>query len=166
MIRRVALTALAFVLLAALVFEYINGFHDAANAIATVVSTWGSAPRPRGSHMIVAADGRFEGSVSGGCVEGDVLATAAEVIASGKAVRRRYGVADGKAWAVGLPCGGEIEVMLLGGLVQADIGHRREVAFREGGMGGGALDAHRLAFQGGLDAGDALFRRFGTVIQA
>lgn len=87
-------------------------WHGQGMAIATVVSTWGSAPRPRGSHMIVAADGRFEGSVSGGCVEGDVLATAAEVIASGKAVRRRYGVADGQAWAVGLPCGGEIEVMV------------------------------------------------------
>lgn len=87
-------------------------WHGQGMAIATVVSTWGSAPRPRGSHMIVAADGRFEGSVSGGCVEGDVLATAAEVIASGAAARRRYGVADGQAWAVGLPCGGEIEVMV------------------------------------------------------
>ena len=50
-------------------------------ALATVVSTWGSAPRPRGSHMLVHADGRFEGSVSGGCVESDILQTAAEVIA-------------------------------------------------------------------------------------
>ncbi|KAK0348695.1 hypothetical protein LTR94_036158, partial [Friedmanniomyces endolithicus] len=50
-------------------------------ALATVVSTWGSAPRPRGSHMLVHADGRFEGSVSGGCVEGDILDTAARVIA-------------------------------------------------------------------------------------
>ncbi len=81
-------------------------------AIATVVSTWGSAPRPRGSHMLVNADGRFEGSVSGGCVEGDVLALAEQVIATGQAVRRHYGVSDPAAWEVGLPCGGAIEVMV------------------------------------------------------
>ncbi|MDB5738608.1 MAG: XshC-Cox1-family protein, partial [Sphingomonas bacterium] len=81
-------------------------------AIATVISTWGSAPRPRGSHMLVHADGRLEGSVSGGCVEGDVLALAADVIASGRSELRRYGVADGAAWEVGLPCGGEIEVLV------------------------------------------------------
>ncbi|GAA0726671.1 XdhC family protein [Sphingomonas japonica] len=81
-------------------------------AIATVVSTWGSAPRPRGSHMIVHGDGRFEGSVSGGCVETDILATAADVIAGAPFQRRQYGVADDAAWEVGLPCGGEIEVMV------------------------------------------------------
>lgn len=81
-------------------------------AIATVVSTWGSAPRPRGSHMIVHADGRFEGSVSGGCVEADILATAAAVIASGRAELKRYGVADDAAWQAGLPCGGEIAVLV------------------------------------------------------
>lgn len=81
-------------------------------ALATVVSTWGSAPRPRGSHMLVHADGRFEGSVSGGCVEADILATAADVIATGRHARRRYGVADAAAWEVGLPCGGEIEVLV------------------------------------------------------
>lgn len=81
-------------------------------ALATVTSTWGSAPRPRGSHMLVHADGRFEGSVSGGCVESDILATAAEVIAGAPFVVKRYGVADAAAWEVGLPCGGEIEVMV------------------------------------------------------
>ena len=81
-------------------------------AIATVVSTWGSAPRPQGSHMLVHADGRFEGSVSGGCVEGEVVALAAQVIATGRAERRRYGVSDASAWEVGLPCGGSIEVMI------------------------------------------------------
>ncbi len=81
-------------------------------AIATVVSTWGSAPRPRGSHMIVHVDGRFEGSISGGCVETDVLQRAAEVIAGRPAHVERYGVADGDAWEVGLPCGGEIAVMV------------------------------------------------------
>jgi len=81
-------------------------------ALATVVSTWGSAPRPRGSHMLVHADGRFEGSVSGGCVENDILQTAAEVIAGAPFQVRRYGVEDASAWEVGLPCGGEIAVMV------------------------------------------------------
>lgn len=81
-------------------------------ALATVVSTWGSAPRPRGSHMLVHADGRFEGSVSGGCVETDILQTAAEVIAGAPAVVKTYGVADPAAWEVGLPCGGEISVLV------------------------------------------------------
>jgi xanthine dehydrogenase accessory factor len=81
-------------------------------ALATVVSTWGSAPRPRGSHMLVHADGRFEGSVSGGCVEGDILETAAAVIAGAPFQVKRYGVADAAAWEVGLPCGGEIAVMV------------------------------------------------------
>ena len=81
-------------------------------ALATVTATWGSAPRPRGSHMLVAADGRFEGSVSGGCVEGEVLANAAQVIAGGDFRTLRYGIADANAWEVGLPCGGEIAVMV------------------------------------------------------
>ncbi|URW75674.1 XdhC family protein [Sphingomonas donggukensis] len=81
-------------------------------ALATVVSTWGSAPRPRGSHMLVHADGRFEGSVSGGCVETDILETAAQVIAGAPAVVKTYGVADAAAWEVGLPCGGEIAVLV------------------------------------------------------
>jgi xanthine dehydrogenase accessory factor len=81
-------------------------------ALATVVSTWGSAPRPRGSHMIVHRDGRFEGSVSGGCVENDILTTAAEVIAGAPFQVKQYGVADAAAWEVGLPCGGEISVMV------------------------------------------------------
>ncbi len=81
-------------------------------AIATVISTWGSAPRPRGSHMLVAADGRFEGSVSGGCVEGEVLSAAAETIADGRWRRLRFDVAEETAWSVSLPCGGEIEVIV------------------------------------------------------
>ena len=81
-------------------------------ALATVVSTWGSAPRPRGSHMLVHRDGRFEGSVSGGCVESDIMDTAARVIAGAPFQVKRYGVADADAWEVGLPCGGEIAVMV------------------------------------------------------
>lgn len=81
-------------------------------ALATVISTWGSAPRPRGSHMLVHEDGRFEGSVSGGCVETDILQTAAEVIAGSPAVVKTYGVTDPAAWEIGLPCGGEISVLV------------------------------------------------------
>jgi xanthine dehydrogenase accessory factor len=87
-------------------------WRGAPMALATVVSTWGSAPRPRGSHMLVHADGRFEGSVSGGCVEGEVLTLAEQVMATGKAEARRYGVSDASAWEVGLPCGGSIEVLV------------------------------------------------------
>ncbi|MGN6271275.1 MAG: XdhC family protein [Sphingomonas sp.] len=81
-------------------------------ALATVTSTWGSAPRPKGSHMIVHQDGRFEGSVSGGCVESDILATAAEVISGKPFIMKEYGVEDAAAWEVGLPCGGRIAVMV------------------------------------------------------
>ncbi len=93
-------------------FEAFRAWQGDRLALATVVSTWGSAPRPRGSHMLVHADGRMEGSVSGGCVEGEVLALAAEVIETGRSERRSYGVADGAAWEVGLPCGGTIEVLV------------------------------------------------------
>ncbi|MEO5937377.1 MAG: XdhC family protein [Sphingomonas sp.] len=89
-----------------------EAWKGAPMALATVVSTWGSAPRPRGSHMIVHQDGRFEGSVSGGCVENDILTTAAEVIAGAPFQVKQYGVADAAAWEVGLPCGGEISVMV------------------------------------------------------
>jgi xanthine dehydrogenase accessory factor len=81
-------------------------------AIATVVETWKSAPCPVGTHMLVHADGRFVGSVSGGCVEGDVLERAHMVLAGAPSVLRRYGVADDAAWDVGLPCGGDIQVLV------------------------------------------------------
>jgi xanthine dehydrogenase accessory factor len=81
-------------------------------ALATVIETWRSAPCPVGTHMLVHADGRFVGSVSGGCVEGDVLHIASEIIAGAPPVVRRYGVADGAAWEVGLPCGGDIQVLV------------------------------------------------------
>ncbi|MET0371346.1 MAG: XdhC family protein [Sphingobium sp.] len=87
-------------------------WRGAPMALATVVATWGSAPRPRGSHMIVHADGRFEGSISGGCVETDVLQRAADVIAGRDGHVEAYGVADADAWAAGLPCGGTIEVLV------------------------------------------------------
>jgi xanthine/CO dehydrogenase XdhC/CoxF family maturation factor len=79
-------------------------------AIATVVETWGSAPRPAGSHLVVDGDGNFEGSVSGGCVEGAVVAEAVDVIGDGKPRMLEFGVADETAWRVGLSCGGRIKV--------------------------------------------------------
>ncbi|MGJ8535924.1 MAG: XdhC family protein [Parasphingopyxis sp.] len=81
-------------------------------AVATVLRTWTSAPRPAGSHMLVHEDGRFEGSVSGGCVEGEILLAAAQVIAENRFQIRDYGVENETAWEIGLPCGGQIRVMI------------------------------------------------------
>jgi xanthine/CO dehydrogenase XdhC/CoxF family maturation factor len=79
-------------------------------AIATVVETWGSAPRPTGSNLVIDEDGNFLGSVSGGCVEGAVVTEAIDVIESGKPRTLEFGVADETAWRVGLSCGGTIRV--------------------------------------------------------
>lgn len=79
-------------------------------AIATVIETWGSAPRPAGSHLVIDGEGNFHGSVSGGCVEGAVLSEAAAVIESGEPKMLDFGVADETAWRVGLSCGGRIRV--------------------------------------------------------
>ena len=79
-------------------------------ALATVVETWGSAPRPVGSHLVIDEHDNFLGSVSGGCVEGDVIAEAAAVIADGKPKLLEFGVADETAWKAGLSCGGTIRV--------------------------------------------------------
>lgn len=81
-------------------------------ALATVVETWGSAPRPTGSHLVVDSEGNFEGSVSGGCVEGSVVAEAADVIEAGEPRMLEFGVADETAWRVGLSCGGRIRVFV------------------------------------------------------
>ena len=79
-------------------------------ALATVMETWGSAPRPTGSHLVIDEDGHFLGSVSGGCVEGAVVSEALDVIASGAPKMLEFGVADETAWRVGLSCGGKIKV--------------------------------------------------------
>jgi len=79
-------------------------------ALATVIETWGSAPRPEGSRLVVDADGHFEGSVSGGCVETAVIETALEVIRNGKPRVLEFGVSNERAWEVGLACGGRIQV--------------------------------------------------------
>lgn len=81
-------------------------------ALATVVETWGSAPRPVGSHLVIDEAGHFLGSVSGGCVEGEVVTEALEVIGSGGSRLLDFGVADETAWRAGLSCGGRIRVFV------------------------------------------------------
>jgi xanthine dehydrogenase accessory factor len=78
--------------------------------LATVIDTIRSAPRQPGAKMVVREDGTFTGSVSGGCVEADVVERAKQIFAGGEARRVHYGVTDGEAWEVGLSCGGEIDV--------------------------------------------------------
>ncbi len=80
--------------------------------LATVVETWGSAPRPCGSQLAIAKDGEIAGSVSGGCVEGAVITEAQEVLETGETRVLEFGVSDDQAFAVGLACGGRIRVML------------------------------------------------------
>jgi xanthine/CO dehydrogenase XdhC/CoxF family maturation factor len=81
-------------------------------ALATVVNTWGSSPRPLGSKLAVDADGAFVGSVSGGCVEGAVVTEALETIRDGKPRLLDFGVTNEQAWEVGLACGGKIEIFV------------------------------------------------------
>ena len=85
---------------------------DPAVALATVVDTWGSAPVPIGGQMVIGAGGKFLGSVSGGCVEAEVIAQAEELLKSGGHKTLEFGIADETAWKVGLPCGGSIQVYL------------------------------------------------------
>jgi xanthine/CO dehydrogenase XdhC/CoxF family maturation factor len=79
-------------------------------ALATVVETWGSSPRPAGSQLAVSDAGTFVGSVSGGCVEGAVVETALEVIANGRPELIEFGVTNDQAWEVGLACGGRVRI--------------------------------------------------------
>jgi xanthine dehydrogenase accessory factor len=81
-------------------------------ALATVVETWGSAPRPAGSQLVISGAGDIMGSVSGGCVEGAVVVEAVEAIADGRPRLLAYGVSDDEAFAVGLACGGTIRVLV------------------------------------------------------
>ncbi len=86
---------------------------DGKVAIATVIDTWGSAPVPTGGQMAIAADGRFQGSVSGGCIEGEVIVEAEELLGSDAGPKvLTFGVADETAWRAGLPCGGTVKVLV------------------------------------------------------
>ena len=81
-------------------------------ALATVVETWGSSPRPAGSHLAIRDDGLFMGSVSGGCVEGAVVEEAIKVMQTGASKVLEYGVSNEQAWEVGLACGGRVEILV------------------------------------------------------
>lgn len=85
---------------------------DQAIALATVVKTWGSSPRPAGAKMAVKADGEMIGSVSGGCVENAVIEAALQVLQTGKPKLLAFGVSNEQAWEVGLACGGRIEIFV------------------------------------------------------
>jgi xanthine dehydrogenase accessory factor len=83
-----------------------------AVALATVVETWGSSPRPAGSRLAVTASGRMAGSVSGGCIEGAVADAAKQTMASGSPQLLDFGITDERAWEVGLACGGKLKVFV------------------------------------------------------
>ena len=108
--------------------------------VATVIDTIRSAPRQPGAKMVVRESGRFTGSVSGGCVEADVVERAQQIFAGEEARRVHYGVTDGEAWEVGLSCGGEIDVWV----EEADPALWREVrALLDAGRLRDALHGHR-----------------------
>jgi|TARA_B100000809_G_scaffold189441_1_gene187959 xanthine/CO dehydrogenase XdhC/CoxF family maturation factor len=83
---------------------------DRQVALATVIATWGSSPRPVGSQLVVDSEGHFEGSVSGGCIEGAVIEVAQGAMESGEPALLEFGVSDEQAWEVGLACGGTVRV--------------------------------------------------------
>lgn len=123
-------------------------------ALATVVQTWGSAPRRVGAQMVVSGDGQIEGSVSGGCVEGAVMVAAMDAIECGKGALLEFGVSDGDAFAVGLACGGTIKVLVepIGPVLSIEVlqelvaarAARKAVAYIANGETGGGT----LAFSG------------------
>ncbi|MDW3221928.1 MAG: XdhC family protein [Paracoccaceae bacterium] len=94
--------------------EQALAWHDAGRGavLATVVETWGSAPRRVGAQLVIAGDGEMQGSVSGGCVEGAVVLEAADALEKGEQRLLEYGVSDGDAFAVGLACGGTIRILV------------------------------------------------------
>lgn len=94
----------------ALAAEWRDAGHGVA--LATVVRTWGSAPRRPGSQLAVNDRGEMAGSVSGGCVEGAVIEASKEVLETGEPRMLEFGVSDDEAWEVGLACGGSVEIYL------------------------------------------------------
>lgn len=81
-------------------------------ALATVISTWGSSPRPVGSKLVIDSDGAMSGSVSGGCVESAVVEAAQQIIETGQPRLLEFGVSDERAWEVGLACGGRVQIFV------------------------------------------------------
>ena len=96
------------------VLDSARAWHAAGDtvAIATVVDTWGSSPRPRGSRLVVTSSGRMAGSVSGGCVEGAVAEAAHSTFQTGAPQVLEFGITNERAWEVGLACGGKLTVFL------------------------------------------------------
>lgn len=90
--------------------EWLNNSQKVA--LARVIKTWGSSPRPIGSVLLINEEGKMAGSVSGGCVEGSFVKSALEVMYSGESKKLSYGVADEEAWSVGLSCGGNLDVFV------------------------------------------------------
>jgi len=90
--------------------DWKNAGHGVA--LATVVKTWGSSPRPAGSHLVVRDDGSFLGSVSGGCVEGAVVEQALGAMKAGLSTVLEFGVTNEQAWEVGLACGGTVRIFV------------------------------------------------------
>ena len=136
--------------------EIALAWHQAGRkvALATVVETWGSAPRRVGAQLVIAEDGEMQGSVSGGCVEGAVVYEAQDALAKTDARMLEYGVSDDDAFAVGLACGGTIRVLVepIGSVMPADLlaalvaarAARKPVAYVAETDG----DARRLDFDG------------------
>jgi xanthine dehydrogenase accessory factor len=154
------------------ILDPITGWWTADDTfgLATVVRTFSSAPREPGAAMAVSASGEVVGSVSGGCVEGAVYELATEVVASGEAVLKRYGISDDDAFAVGLTCGGIIDIFVepvshqrfaeLGEIADA-VRQGRPVAVATVIEGPGIVGARRIIWQdehatGTLGAGDRL----------
>lgn len=135
------------------VFDDIRRWRERGErvALATVVSTRRSAPRPVGSKLAVSESGELAGSVSGGCVESDVAETAREVIDSGAPVLRAYGYTDERAWEVGLPCGGEIEVFVE--RLDGELPHSDEAAVRYTVVDGGRIGTRWLGERNGRASG-------------
>jgi xanthine/CO dehydrogenase XdhC/CoxF family maturation factor len=96
------------------VFAQASAWRDAGErvALATVIETWGSSPRPVGSQMAVTASGRLAGSVSGGCIEAAVAEAARATLESGRPQTLAFGVTNERAWEVGLACGGRIRLFV------------------------------------------------------
>lgn len=94
--------------------EQALAWHESGRGavLATVIETWGSAPRRVGAQLVIAGDGEMQGSVSGGCVEGAVVMEAADALEAGTQRTLEYGVSDGDAFAVGLACGGTIRILV------------------------------------------------------
>jgi xanthine dehydrogenase accessory factor len=139
------------------VLREIGKWYDGEEAfgLATVVNTFRSAPRPAGAAMAVSGDGEVVGSVSGGCVEGAVYELAQEVMESGQAVVQRYGVSDDDAFAVGLTCGGILDILVepvsrakfpLFGEVVASIERHEPVAIATVTEGPGEIGARRIVW--------------------